>query len=62
MVDLINATYITDRYEPLLARMAAMRDDEADCRFTLNAIFEIYTDVIHAPRQKLTTDNKFLTN
>ena len=62
VVDLINATYITDRYEPLLARMAAMRDDEADCRFTLNAIFEIYTDVIHAPRQKLTTDNKFLTN
>ena len=56
-IDLITGTYITDRYESLLAKMNSASASDADCRFNLNAIFEIYTDVIHSPRKQVISDN-----
>ncbi len=60
VIDLINGAYITDRYDTMLRAMHAKQHTKEDCRYNLNAIFEIYTDVIRSPRQQMTTDNKFL--
>ncbi|MBD5358020.1 MAG: AAA family ATPase [Bacteroides sp.] len=60
IIDLINTTYITDRYQNLIADMLAKHPSEEDCTYNLNAIFEIYTDVVKSPRQQLMADNKYL--
>lgn len=53
VIQLINRTYITDRYQTMIQRMLCGDPTEEDCRYNLNAIFEIYTDVITSPRQQL---------
>ena len=60
IINLVNSSYITDRYEAMLKTMYGKSPTEEDCKYNLNAIFEIYTDVIHAPRQQCSSDNKFL--
>lgn len=60
VIDLINGSYITDRYDDMILAMRTKQSSSEDCRYNLNAIFEIYTDVIKAPRQQLTADNKYL--
>lgn len=60
VIDLVNSAYITDRYEALIKSMYARRPTMADCKYNLNAIFEIYTDVICLPRRQITSDNKYL--
>lgn len=60
VIDLICGSYMTDRYDDMILSMKAKRSTSLDCRYNLNAIFEIYTDVIKSPRQQLTVDNKFL--
>lgn len=60
VIDIINGSYVTGRYDEMLDAMQLRHPSAEDCRFNLNAIFEIYTDVIHEPRQQMTTDNKYL--
>lgn len=60
IIDLINGSYITDRYDDMILVMRSKQSTSEDCSYNLNAIFEIYTDVIHSPRQQLTPDNKYL--
>lgn len=60
VIDLINGSYITDRYDDMILVMKSKQSTSEDCSYNLNAIFEIYTDVIKSPRQQLTTDNKYL--
>ena len=60
VIDLIKGTYITDRYDDLIKVLYSKPPTEEDCRYNLNAIFEIYTDVINYPRQQFSSDNKFL--
>lgn len=60
VIDLINGSYITDRYDNMILAMRAKQSTSEDCSYNLNAIFEIYTDVINSPRQQLTADNKYL--
>lgn len=60
VIDLVNGSYITDRYEDMILLMRAKQPTSEDCCYNLNAIFEIYTDVVRAPRQQLTADNKYL--
>lgn len=60
VIDLINGAYITDRYHEMIQAMRAKTPTKEDCRYNLNAIFEIYTDVVGSPRRQLSTDNKFL--
>lgn len=51
IVNLICDTYITDRYAKMLEKMRFCKlKDFTTCSHTLNAIFEIYTDVVHSPR------------
>ena len=60
VIDLINGSYITDRYDDMILVMRSKQSTSEDCSYNLNAIFEIYTDVINSPRQQLTADNKYL--
>lgn len=60
VIDLITSTYITDRYDNLLDDMRSRQPSEEDCRFNLNAIFEIYTDVIRSPRTQLSRDTAYV--
>lgn len=59
VIDLITGTYITDRYDGMIAEMRSKPAGEDECRYNLNAIFEIYTDVVHYPRNQLVADNKY---
>ncbi|MDE6511925.1 MAG: hypothetical protein K2L00_07530, partial [Muribaculaceae bacterium] len=60
VIDLVNDAYITDRYSELMSVMLAKSPSSEDCSYNLNAIFEIYTDVIKSPRQQLSGDCKYL--
>ena len=60
VIDLINGSYITDRYDDMILVMRSKQSTPDDCSYNLNAIFEIYTDEIKSPRQQLTADNKYL--
>ena len=60
IIDLINGTYITDRYGDMILSMRERKPTSEDCAYNLNAIFEIYTDVIRSPRRQLSADSKFL--
>ncbi len=60
VIDLINGSYVTDRYDDLIRTLYGHRPTEEECAYNLNAIFEIYTDVIRSPRPQLSTDRKYL--
>lgn len=60
VIDLINGTYITDRYDDMIKALYSKHHTKDECSYNLNAIFEIYTDVVKSPRQQLTSDNKYL--
>lgn len=61
IVNLICDTYITERYAAMLGNMGACQSrDSATCSRTLNTIFEIYTDVVHSPRNICVIDTKTL--
>lgn len=61
IVNLICETYITDSYATMLEKMKLCKlKDSATCTSTLNAIFEIYTDVVHSPRNICVNDTKTL--
>lgn len=60
IIDLINGAYMTDRYQNMIHAMRAKQPTSENCSYNLNAIFEIYTDVVKSPRQQLSSDNKYL--
>lgn len=60
IIDLINGSYITDRYNSLIQTLYTKQHTKDECSYNLNAIFEIYTDVVKSPRQQMTADNKYL--
>ena len=60
VIDLINGSYITDRYDGLIQTLYTRQHTKDECSYNLNAIFEIYTDVVKSPRQQMTTDHKYL--
>lgn len=60
VIELINGTYITDRYASMIDKMRSSDASPESCKYNLNAIFEIYTDVVNAPRRQLAGDHKFL--
>ena len=60
VIDLIKGSYITDRYYNMIQIMRSKQPTSEDCSYNLNAIFEIYTDVVKSPRQQLNTEHKYL--
>ena len=60
VIDLVNGSYITDRYKDMIRDMKSKQATSEYCSYNLNAIFEIYTDVVKEPRQQLNIDHKYL--
>lgn len=61
IVDLIISTYHVDDYSSLLDAIKQKNYTERGCKFALNAIFEIYTDVVNCPLKQLQTENRTLS-
>lgn len=61
VVGLVEESYMTNRYTNILDRMSNTNVlNEKACNNLLNAIFEVYTDVIHSPKSKIIDTNKVL--
>jgi len=61
LVYYITDVYLTENYKSLMQRMATVPEkDEKACVFALNAILEIYTDVVSQPKRKCISDLKYL--
>ena len=61
IVDLIVSIYQTDDYTRLIACIKNKSFTEEGCLYALNAIFEIYTDVIRLPQRQYQSENRTLT-
>lgn len=61
VVDLIVSTYQVDDYIKLLETVKKKNYTQEGCKFALNAIFEIYTDVVKRPQRQLQTENRTLS-
>ncbi|MDE7179657.1 MAG: AAA family ATPase [Muribaculaceae bacterium] len=60
VIDLITSSYMTESYGALISKIRTEKDSFDQIAFNLNAIFEIYTDVIRMPRRQISVDSKFL--
>lgn len=61
VVDLITSTYQTDKYAQLVDCIRQKKFTESGCQYSLNAIFEIYTDVVKQPKRQYQLDNHTIT-
>ena len=61
VVDLIETTYQTDSYSRLMECIREKNYTKSGCQYSLNAIFEIYTDVIKSPTRQYQTENRTIT-
>ena len=61
IIDLIVATYQSDDYSRLIDSIKQKDYTEKACQYSLNAIFEIYTDVVKYPLKQFQSENRTLT-
>lgn len=61
IVDVVVSTYDISDYKPLINTIRQKADNEEKCQFELNAIYEIYTDVVKLPLKQYQTENRTLT-
>ena len=61
VVDLIIDTYQVDDYSEILSTVKQNNYTKEGCKFALNAIYEIYTDVIKCPQRQYQTENRTLS-
>ena len=61
VVSLVEESYVTTDYAGIINDMKNLvQRDEQSCQRFLNAIFEVYTDVIRLPKSKIIDSNKIL--
>ena len=61
VVSLVEESYITTDYDNIIDDMKDVEQrDEQSCQRFLNAIFEVYTDVIRLPKSKIIDSSKTL--
>lgn len=58
VVDVIIQTYQVDNYSKLINTVKQTNYNMEGCKFALNAIFEIYTDVIKHPQRQYQSENR----
>ena len=58
VVDLIISTYQVDHYSEMIDIVKQKNFTQEGCKFAVNAIYEIYTDVVNHPRKQYQTDNR----
>ncbi len=61
VVDFIETTYQTGSYSRLMECIREKNYTESGCQYSLNAIFEIYTDVIKLPTRQYQSENRTIT-
>lgn len=58
VVDLIVSIYQVDNYSEMIDIVKQKNYTQEGCKFAVNAIYEIYTDVVNRPRKQLQTDSR----
>lgn len=58
VVDLIVSTYQVDNYSDMIDIVKQKNYTKDGCKFAVNAIYEIYTDVVNRPKRQYQTDNR----
>lgn len=58
VVDLIVSTYQVDDYSDMIDIVKQKNYTKDGCKFAVNAIYEIYTDVVNRPKRQYQTDNR----
>lgn len=61
VVDVIIQTYQLDNYSEILNTVRQKNFTMEGCKFALNAIFEIYTDVIKYPQRQYQSENRTIS-
>lgn len=61
VTNLILSTYQTEMHLELINRISQKDYTEKGCMFSLNAIFEIYTDVVKLPLKQYQSENRTIT-
>lgn len=61
IIDLIVSTYQTNDYSRLIDCIKQKNFTNEGCMYSLNAIFEIYTDVVKKPLKQYQSENRTLT-
>lgn len=60
-VDVVTSTYEIGDYNKLINTIREKASNQDSCQFELNAIYEIYTDVVRYPLKQYQTENRTLT-
>ena len=58
VVDLIISTYQVDDYSDMIGIVKQKNYTRDGCKFAVNAIYEIYTDVVNHPKKQYQTENR----
>ena len=58
VVDLIVSTYQVDDYSEMIGILKQENYTKDGCKFAVNAIYEIYTDVVNLPKRQYQTENR----
>lgn len=58
VVDLIVSTYQVDNYSEMIDVIKQKNFTKDGCKFAVNAIYEIYTDVVNLPKRQYQTENR----
>lgn len=61
VVDLIISTYQVDDYSKIIETVKQENYTKEGCKFALNAIYEIYTEVIKHPQRQYQTENRTIS-
>lgn len=61
IVDVVTSTYEIGDYSKLINTIREKANNHDSCQFELNAIYEIYTDVVRHPLKQYQTENRTLT-
>ena len=58
VVDLVVSTYQVNDYTKIIETVKQQDFTKDGCKFALNAIYEIYTDVVKHPQKQYQTENR----
>jgi len=61
IVDLIISTYQVDDYSKIIEAIKQQNYTKEGCKFSINAIYEIYTDVVKLPQRQFQTENRTIS-
>ena len=61
IVDLIISAYQVDDYSKIIETVKQQNYTKEGCKFSFNAIYEIYTEVVKHPQKQYQTENRTIS-